>query len=220
MLGSMPRTRTVRALVVIALLAAVSGCGSASVSSPPSGVDGLTIPTPSPDPADFVADVDNPWLPLPAGRTWTYDVVEVTDSHRLVVRTTAGPDIAGVATTARISTEEGTTTTDWFAQDAAGNVWWFGRAGEWRAGEDGAEAGLAMAATPRVGDGYEMGDGARANVEAVDDQVAVPAGTYDDVVRIEAVTHEGVSQRAYASGVGLVQETLGSRIERLEGVSG
>ena len=43
---------------------------------------------------------------------------------------------------------------DYYAQDRHGNVWWFGREGVWRAGEDGAEAGLAMPATPRVGDGW------------------------------------------------------------------
>ena len=43
---------------------------------------------------------------------------------------------------------------DYFAQDRRGNVWWFGREGEWLAGEDGAQAGLAMPATPRLGDGW------------------------------------------------------------------
>ena len=63
---------------------------------------------------------------------------------------TAGPDVAGVATTAVTLGAWA----DYYAQDSAGNVWWFGREGEWRAGEDGAEAGIAMLAKPRVGDGY------------------------------------------------------------------
>ena len=37
-------------------------------------MDLLTIPTPDPDPADFVRTVDNPWLPLTPGSTWTYEV--------------------------------------------------------------------------------------------------------------------------------------------------
>src|SRR3954454_22647507 len=136
MLGSM----TVRARVVIALVAVLvpvlGGCGSASVSSPPSGVDELTIPTPSPDARDFGAVVDNPWLTLPAGRTWTYDVVDVGGGHPLTVTVAPGPEVEGVSTTARVSTESGETTTDWFAQDTDGNVWWFVREGEWTAGAD------------------------------------------------------------------------------------
>ena len=62
----------------------------ASERSPPTGVDELVIPTPSPDPADFVAVVDNPWLPLEPGRTWTYDVTDVRGPHALPSRSTAG----------------------------------------------------------------------------------------------------------------------------------
>ena len=38
----------------------LTGCGSASVPSPPSGVDELVIPTPSPDPDDFVGPSTTP----------------------------------------------------------------------------------------------------------------------------------------------------------------
>ena len=48
-------------VLLVALLA--FGCGTASEPSPPSGVDELTIPTPSVDPGDFVERIDNPWLP-------------------------------------------------------------------------------------------------------------------------------------------------------------
>ncbi len=60
-------------------------------------------------------------------------------------------------------------------------MWWFGREGEWSAGVDGAEAGLLMADTPRVGDGYVMGGGDTATVEAVD----------DDAVRLRVRTADG-----------------------------
>jgi hypothetical protein len=56
-------------------------------------------------------------------------------------------------------------TTDWYAQDVRGNVWYFGEAtaeldrsghvtsteGSWQAGRDGAQAGIYMTARPRVG---------------------------------------------------------------------
>ena len=153
MLGSM----TVRAAVVLALLALLTGCGTASAPSPPAGVDELVVPTPSPDPDDYVADVDNPWFPLEPGTRSTWTVTDAAGRHPLTVTVEPGPTVAGVATTARVGTEPDRRVVDWFAQDQDGNVWWFGREGEWAAGVDGAEAGLAMAATPRVGDGYRTG---------------------------------------------------------------
>ena len=47
----------------------LAGCGVGEPRSiDPPGVDELEIPTPSPDPADFVRAIDNPWLPLRAGQ--------------------------------------------------------------------------------------------------------------------------------------------------------
>ena len=55
-----------------------TGCGAAGQANPekigPRGVDELVIPTPDPDPDDFVDAVTNPWLPLAPGTVWTYDV--------------------------------------------------------------------------------------------------------------------------------------------------
>lgn len=61
-------------LLVFLLLAALSltGCVGPPPSIDPSGVDELQIPTPAPDPADFVATVDNAWFPLAPGSVWTY----------------------------------------------------------------------------------------------------------------------------------------------------
>ena len=218
MLGSM----TVRAAVVVALLAVLapnlSACGTASSPSPPAGVDELVVPTPSPDPADFVDRVDNPWFPLEPGSRRTYDVADPTGTHTLVVTVGAGPTVAGVPTTARVSREPGSRVVDWYAQDDRGNVWWFGRAGEWAAGTDGAEAGLAMAATPRIGDGYRMGyaEGVledRATVESVsDDRVVV-------VVR-SALRRGASTEETYQLGTGLTSEeavTGGYRVVRLRG---
>src|SRR4051794_12429612 len=103
MLGAM----TVRALLVLAALAVLTGplagCGTASAPSPPTGVDGLVIPAPPPDPDDFVARVDNPWFPLPPGGSWTCDVADADGTHRMRVAVEDGPTIAGVPTTARIT---------------------------------------------------------------------------------------------------------------------
>lgn len=213
--------RALVALVVLPL--ALTGCGSASVSSPPSGVDELVIPTPTPDPDDFVGTVDNPWLPLSPGRTWTYDVVDVKGAHSLSVEVEDGPEIDGVATTAQVRTEDAETTTDWFAQDADGNVWWFGREGEWQAGTGGAEAGLAMPATPRVGDGFRTAyqPGVVEDVVTVmglDGSATVPAGSYDDLLVTEqtSVLEPTVVERSWARDIGLVEQTEPGRTLRLK----
>ncbi|MDF1602327.1 hypothetical protein [Nocardioides sp. YIM 152315] len=222
---------TVRAPRIVAFVtvvaAALAGCGTASDPSPPSGVDQLVIPTPSPDPDDFVAGVDNAWLPLPPGRTWIYQVVDARGVHRLTMTVADGPQVAGVDTTARVTTERGQTTTDWFAQDDQGNVWWFGRDGEWEAGTDGAEAGLAMPDRPRVGDGFRTAylPGVVEDVvtvTAVDETVTVPAGSYDDLVAtLETSEREpGARQRYWARGTGLVEEDGTGRVLRLATVSG
>jgi hypothetical protein len=135
-----------------------------------------------------------------------------------------GPEVDGVATTAQVSTEQGRRTTDWFAQDRSGNVWWFGREGEWRAGVDGAEAGLAMPADPRVGDGFRTAYAAGvvedvATVAETDGVASVPAGSYDDLVVIEVRSHlesAGALDRSFARGIGLVEEERTGRTVRLK----
>ena len=206
MLGSM----TVRAVAVLTLLAALApalaGCGTASAPSPPTGVDELVIPTSSPDPADFVGRVDNPWFPLTPGARQVYDVADAEGTHPLVVTVAPGQVIDGVGTTARVQTERGRRTVDFYAQDDRGNVWWFGRQGEWEAGADGAEAGLAMAANPRVGDGYRMAYAAgvvedRATVESV-------SGDLVTVVVRSALRPGSSGEQTYLRGTGLESEQV------------
>ncbi|WP_157571034.1 hypothetical protein [Nocardioides insulae] len=182
------RPWVVRAVVTASLVLTpvLTGCGTFSRTEPPTGVDQLTIPTPSPDPADFVATVDNPWLPLEQGRVSTYAVELPSGGHGVrTVSVQSGTErIAGVLTTVvleRLTGDAGGILDRafyYYAQDRDGNVWWFGRrdadaegagaeAGSgnppspstapedtWRAGEGGAQAGLVMAAGPRLGDGY------------------------------------------------------------------
>jgi hypothetical protein len=215
----------VRALLIVLALSVVTGCGTASAPSPPAGVDELVIPTPSPDPDDFVARVDNRWFPLTPGTTWTYAVLDASGNHRLRVRVAdRAREIAGVATTAVVSVERRRRTVDYYAQDRAGNVWWFGHIGPdagtavepWLAGRDGAEAGVAMLATPRVGDGYRRAylPGAVdqvAQIDSVTETAQTPSGAYDDVVLTTDTSplDPGTTvHRSYAPGVGLVAERV------------
>ena len=237
--------------LLLALAAAlpllVAGCGSAPQKSPPTGVDGLEIPTPSPDPDDFVQDIDNPYLPLRPGSRWVYEsggadpetiTVTVTDDTRVVqgVTTTVVHDVVRNAD-GRVVED----TDDWFAQDADGNVWYFGEdtteydargrpdhSGSWEAGVDGAQAGVAMLAEPRVGDGYQQesypGEAQDVGkVLSLDEAVNVPFGSYSGVLQTEDTTplEPGlVEQKYYAPGVGLVlEETVLGGSERVELVS-
>ncbi len=236
MLGGMLRTgvrRLVGALLASGALLLTSACGGAPGTIGPSGVDELTIPTPDPDPADFVAGVDNPWFPLPTGGRWTYAVREEAGNPVVEVAnrvTGAGPDIAGVPTTEllEVSRDEAgrevARSRSWYAQDRAGNVWVFGREAErssqpvastsWRAGEGGAEAGLAMPASPRVGDGFWVervpaGAQLRARVEAVDATLAAAGESWSNVVVLTFSVGATDGAMSYAPGVGLVSLEAG-----------
>jgi len=205
----------------VALVLTLAGCGSVSVDYEETGIDQLVIPTPSPDPADFVEEVDNPWFPLEPGNEWTYDVdAGAVDGERTVTVDAGGRVVAGVevVTVTTETTEEGpggeaaAYTRDFYSQDTRGNVWWFGREGVWEAGVDGAEAGLAMPADPRVGDGWRL-----ARLEGVvEDRVTVQSVADGAVVlRAESELDPGVvEQRVYDEGVGL------TRTFNLEGPTG
>jgi len=119
----------------------------------------------------FVRTVHNPWFPLKPGSVWRYRGVKDGEPSREIVRVTgATKTILGVSTTAvsdrlYLSGRLEERTTDWYAQDSRGNVWYFGedtaeldrhghvktREGSWQAGVNGARQGLFMPAHPRVG---------------------------------------------------------------------
>lgn len=221
-----------RRLVVPALVAALSvlpvasGCGSAPETIDATGVDELVIPTPSPDADDFVAEVDNAFLPLPRGSSRTYRWESTTGGRvgRVVVTVLEDVrEVAGVAATVvrtdRTSPDGSTRTSlAWFAQDRRGNVWLLGQRGPgerwpgkgWQAGAHGARAGLAMPAEPRHGDSWAIGyvDGAPVAVREVVDLAATVATThdsFDDAVVVEERQDGQVEERFHVAGVGLVR---------------
>jgi hypothetical protein len=124
----------------------------------------------------YVRTVTNPWFPLKPGTVFTYtgekdgeagrDVVTVTRRTRIIddVRCTEVDD--RLYERGRLAER----TKDWYAQDARGNVWYFGedtaelnnagkvtsREGTWQAGADGARAGIFMPAHPKVGQSFRQ----------------------------------------------------------------
>lgn len=230
----MPRPAALM-LIAVAVLGAVSGCGAAPPEIEPTGVDGLTIPTPSPDPSDFVEAIDNDHLPLAVGSTWTYRV-DGDDGRRTatVTVTSRTKAVQGVGTTVVhevVRDEAGGVVLDterWLAQDTAGNVWFFGQETtardddpprgkrSWEAGVDGARAGLVMPAEPRVGDGFrqEYAPGIAEDVSEVislDSSLDLALEDLDDLLEIEE-THPlepGLVTRSYyAPGIGQVYEEV------------
>ena len=185
------------------------------------------------DPANFSTKIDNRYWPMKPGTRW---VSRETDpggaSRRVVVTVTNRTKRLANGVTARVVrdtvTENGKLvedTTDLYAQDRAGNVWYLGEntkeyengkftsaAGSFEAGVDGAQAGIAMPAHPKPGLRYRQEYYAgqaedRAEIVAVGQQAQVPAGHYEGVVMTRDLnplepTH--VEVKFYAPGVGPV----------------
>jgi hypothetical protein len=119
-------------------------------------------------------------------------------------------------------------TYDWYGQDEAGNVWYLGEdtaeyengqvvstAGAWESGVDGALPGIAMEASPQVGDSYRQ-EYYQGEAEDMAEVVRVGAteelagGSIDDLTVIKEWTPlspEIVEEKYYAPAVGLVLET-------------
>jgi hypothetical protein len=121
--------------------------------------------------AGFAPRVDNPWFPLTPGTTFVYRGVKDGKAARDVVKvlhttkTIQGVRCTSVSDRLYLAGRLEERTTDWYAQDRRGNVWYFGEAtaeldrsghvtsteGSWLAGRNGARAGIYMPARPHVG---------------------------------------------------------------------
>jgi hypothetical protein len=167
------------------------------------------------------------------------DVVVVT--HR--TERIGGVPCAVVVDRVQIDGRLAESTVDWFAQDGAGTVWYFGEAteeldrhgrvtsteGSWRAGTDGARQGVYMPAHPRVGQSFaqEHYPGhAEDRFEVVSRKatIGIPYGTFRArALRTEESTRlePGVlDAKWYVRGIGQVKEaTLKGGDERAELVS-
>jgi hypothetical protein len=184
------------------------------------------------DPGHFVRHITNPYLPYSPGSRWVYSGVKDGVTQRDIVtvrrRTKA---IMGVSATVvtDVATQRGTVlerTTDWYAQDDRGNVWYLGErtadysgggvdtSGSWQAGVHGARPGIVMTAHPQVGDTHRqeyLAGQAEDQYWLVDlnQHVSVPFGAF----RHAALTLEWsrlepnvIDRKQYVRGIGVVSE--------------
>jgi hypothetical protein len=236
---------TNKRIALLALIAiGIAGCGpSAGSGSPPASTGpSPTIPAsssspaaidyhPTIDPAQFSDVITNPYFPLTPGTTYIFEGTRDGQPMRAeVVVTTETKMIMGVrcvvvrdTVTSRGALVEGTT--DWYAQAATGDVWYFGEDtkeyenglvvsthGSWEAGVDSAQPGIIMEGDPQVGDTYRQeyrpGEAEdTAEVLRFDPSIDVPAGTYQQVLVTEdtnPLDPDRHDTKIYAPGAGLV----------------
>lgn len=183
------------------------------------------------DPSGFVAGITNPYLNFGVGRKFYYKSEDGLESTFVEVLGSTKA-ILGVATTivhdqVFLEGDLIEDTYDWYAQDSAGNVWYFGEdskemeggivvstEGSWEAGVNDATPGIIMLAEPRIGMRYqqEHAEGIAedaAQVLSLKKAVEVAYGPFEGVLQTMEYSPLAPGDRAfkyYAPGVGLLLE--------------
>ena len=162
------------------------------------------------DPADFTTKIDNPYYPLRPGdrKVWRESNPDGT-RQKIVDHVTNRTKVLADGVRARVVIAKVTNsrgklvefTEEWFAQDRAGNVWYFGEdtykiehgrkivEGAFEAGVNGAEPGVQMPAHPKAGmvfrleGGWKTGAFDHTEILSVGkEQVEVPYGHFRKVI--------------------------------------
>ena len=184
---------------------------------------------PNLDVSRFSANVTNPFFPLIPGTVFIYEGTRDGLPRRAEVTVTGETKtIMGVpcVVTRDVVTSKDTLvekTTDWYAQDSDGNVWYFGEDtaeyengvvtnthGTWMAGVNGALPGIIMTAVPKVGEAYrqEYLPGMAEDYARVISDIAtarIPAGDFENVVLTEdtdLLDRNKFEIKSYGRGVG------------------
>jgi hypothetical protein len=154
---------TIGAALVVALGTSWSGVSAGAAKPKSSGLG-------------FSARVDNPWFPLKPGTSYGYRGIRSGERAREVLtvthrtKTIDGAPCVVLEDRLYLSGALHERTTDWYTQDRAGNVWYYGEAtaeldkkgrvtstqGSWQAGRNGAKAGIFMPAHPKVGQAFRQ----------------------------------------------------------------
>ena len=220
----------------------------AAATAAPVAAGGLVQPAFALDDFDTPLAIDNPFWPLPAGLHVVY--AEAGEDECIVndfivtgdVKDDFGGDYAGLVVRVGSDSEwldqdcDGgrdvllEDTFDWYAQDDAGNIWYFGEdtteflydeagnpigsstAGSWEAGVDGAIAGLVMLAAPAPGAQYrqELYAGVaedEAKVIGIDRRVDIGLGTFTGCLvtkETSPLSPGAIEHKHYCPGSGLL----------------
>lgn len=228
----MPKIRTLLHLLTLTLLLAVLAGPALAQEFTLANRAGCT----------FATTGSNAYFPLWPGYSLTLEGEEEDDEGELVeIRSintvlTDTERVDGVLTRVyeEVEFEDGELVEiarNFFAQcRETGDIWYFGEdvddyedgmivghSGEWRAGVNGALAGIVMPGTPMVGARYyeEFAPGValdRGEIVAVDEEVTLGIGTFTGVLQIEDSSDfdpENTGEKLYAPGVGnIVDEAL------------
>lgn len=184
--------------------------------------------------ADFVAVVDNPYFPHLPGTKMVYEGQTEEGLERIEIEVLSETkEVMGIPATVMRDTVylDGVLiedTFDWFAQDKAGTVWYFGedvtnyengtfkdKHGSWEAGVDGALPGIVMFGDPtaHLGETYRQeyykGEAEdMADLLSVSESVTVPYGSFDNVVQTQDYTPlepDLLEHKYYAQGIGAIK---------------
>jgi hypothetical protein len=188
-------------------------------------------------PANFVAAVDNPYWPLKPGTTFDYKGVRGStpqkDNETVTHRTKR---ILGINSTVVRDTvsEHGRAverTSDYYAQDKHGNVWYMGERSlerknghgpfvkaddSWQSGVNGGKPGIIMPGNPQVGDAYRQeyyppGKALdQARVLCTTGSLTVPYGSFNAllVTSERSPLEPQTEQKYYAPGIGEIAEKV------------
>ncbi len=183
---------------------------------------------------DFVDEIDHSFFPAgPPGTKWNYEAQTEDGLEQVIVevlpdkREVWGVMATVIRDTVYVDGELVEDTWDWFAQDAAGNVWYLGEetyeyeddevvcdCGSWESGVDGALPGIIMPAELEPGDPYyqefyagEAED--QGQIVSVDETVDVLGETYEGCIKTHdtsTLDPEIDSYKYYCEGIGFVME--------------
>jgi len=208
----------------------------ATTSPPPGELAPIHGPyAPEIKPANFVATIDNRYLPYTPGTHFHFVGVRgrttQTDDEVVLHRTMR---ILGITcTVVRDTVSERRRpverTDDWYAEDKQGNVWYMGEdsferkhgrfvkaSDSWKSGVNGAQPGIIMPAHPRPGDAYRQEyyppgkalDEAR--VLSLRGRLTVPDGSFKHllVTSERSPLEPQTEHKYYAPGVGEIAERV------------
>lgn len=195
---------------------------------------GIGFYNPNLNPQNFAPVIDNAYLPMIPGTTYSYEKLTPEGLERTeVIITYRTKQILGIACTVvhDVVSLDGALvedTFDWFAQDLDGNVWYMGETvndydetgrvvdteGSWEAGVEGAEAGIVMPGAPAVGDLYRqeywLNDAEDIfEIESLTATVTVPYGVFSNCLMSEDTTPiepDAEELKFYAPGIGRLLE--------------